>query len=57
MKPGTDLCDHCQKFMMRLMRSANRSEEEKKEDMVKQQIHLEKSTGQRGYLKDKVLGW
>ncbi len=55
MKPGTDLCDQCQKFMLQLMRSANRPEAEKKEDMIKQEKHLAKATGQRGFLKEKVL--
>ena len=55
MKPGTDLCDQCQKYTLRLIRSANLPEEEKKADLVKQQVHLGQANGQRGFLKEKVL--
>ena len=54
MRPATDLCDMCQKYLLRLQRVANRPEEEKQAELVIQKVHLEKANGQRGFHKEKV---
>ena len=55
MKPATDLCSKCQRYVFNIKNAGNLSEEEKRSLLDDYSSHLDKAKGQREFYRDKCI--
>ena len=55
MKPATDLCSNCQRYVFNIKNAGNLSEEEKRSLLDDYSSHLDKAKGQREFYRDKCI--